>query len=95
MAKTKEELNGLKQEYEILKNKLKELTEDELGYVVGGKDDPGQKYMDCPFCKSKQPVSAGLPYKGLPTYVCNVCGGLMNTIGLPLDPSVYQTTENN
>ena len=36
MAKTQEELNELKNEYETLNNKLQELTEDELGYVTGG-----------------------------------------------------------
>ena len=36
MAKTKEELNQLKAEYETLNNKLKELTEDELLEVTGG-----------------------------------------------------------
>ena len=36
MAKTKEELNVLKNEYKILTTKLQELSEDELGYVVGG-----------------------------------------------------------
>ena len=36
MAKTKEELNQLKTEYETLNNKLKELTEDELREVTGG-----------------------------------------------------------
>ena len=36
MAKTKEELTKLKTEYETLSSKLKELTEDELGYVTGG-----------------------------------------------------------
>ena len=36
MAKTKEELNTLKVEYETLNNKLKELTEDELKKVIGG-----------------------------------------------------------
>ena len=36
MAKTKEELNQLKQEYETLTNKLKELSEDELMIVTGG-----------------------------------------------------------
>ena len=36
MAKTKEELTKLKTEYETLTNKLKELSEDELGYVTGG-----------------------------------------------------------
>ena len=30
MAKTQEELNTLKTEYETLNNKLKELTDDEL-----------------------------------------------------------------
>ena len=34
--KTQEELNQLKVEYETLNNKLKELSEDELGYVTGG-----------------------------------------------------------
>ena len=36
MPKTKEELNELRQEYESLTNKLKELTEDELEKVTGG-----------------------------------------------------------
>ena len=36
MTKTQEELNTLKVEYEILNNKLKELTEDELNEVTGG-----------------------------------------------------------
>ena len=36
MAKTQEELSTLKQEYVMLTTKLKELTENELGYVVGG-----------------------------------------------------------
>ena len=35
MAKTKEELQQLKQEYESLNNKLKELNEDELKLVTG------------------------------------------------------------
>ena len=36
MAKTQEELNELKNEYETLNNKLQELTEDELMQVAGG-----------------------------------------------------------
>ena len=36
MAKTQEELNTLKVEYETLNNKLKELTEEELNIVTGG-----------------------------------------------------------
>ena len=36
MAKTKEELNELKIEYESLNEKLKELSDDELKQVTGG-----------------------------------------------------------
>ena len=36
MSKTQEELKELKNEYETLNNKLKELTEDELNIIVGG-----------------------------------------------------------
>lgn len=36
MSKTKEELITLKQEYETLNTKLKELSEDELNYITGG-----------------------------------------------------------
>ena len=36
MAKTKEELSTLKQEYETLTNKLKELNDDELMQITGG-----------------------------------------------------------
>lgn len=38
MPKTKEELTQLKKEYEALNNKLKDLTEEELKLVVGGRD---------------------------------------------------------
>lgn len=36
MTKTKEELLALKEEYESLNKKLKELTEDELQEICGG-----------------------------------------------------------
>ena len=36
MAKTKEELNILKTEYETLTSKLKELNDDELMQITGG-----------------------------------------------------------
>ena len=39
MSKTQEELNQLKNEYESLTNKLKELTEEELIIVAGGDND--------------------------------------------------------
>ena len=41
MTKTIEELNKLKNEYESLSSKLKELNEDELKQVIGGNDIPG------------------------------------------------------
>lgn len=37
MAKTQEELNQLKNEYKTLSNKLKELSEEELKEITGGK----------------------------------------------------------
>lgn len=36
MAKTNEELNQLKKDYEELNNKLKSLSEEELKYVAAG-----------------------------------------------------------
>lgn len=36
MAKTKEELEQIKKEYEEFNNKLKELSEEELKQVTGG-----------------------------------------------------------
>ena len=36
MAKTEKELTALKQQYENLTAKLRELSEDELSYVSGG-----------------------------------------------------------
>ena len=66
MDKTKEELNTLKQEYEALNNKLKELTEDELSIVTGGNNlfVPGYKGILCPitlpFGKDGVPTKAGM-----------------------------------
>lgn len=36
MTKTKEELEALKKDYKDLSVKLKELTDEELKYVIGG-----------------------------------------------------------
>ena len=49
MAKTIEELNELKQEYESLATKLQELTEDELKQVTGGYPDPLGEYLTFDF----------------------------------------------
>ena len=59
MAKTQEELNTLKVEYETLNNKLKELSEDELKDVIGGThfdspvgcDMPVYPDDSCPECE--------------------------------------------
>ena len=40
MAKSKEELNKIKEEVETVSKKLHELTDEELDQVVGGRD-PG------------------------------------------------------
>ena len=42
MAKTRKELNTLKNEYETLANKLNELTADEIKEVIGGAHGPIQ-----------------------------------------------------
>lgn len=42
MAKTKEELNALKEEFETLNKKFAELTEEELAQVTGGHILPTQ-----------------------------------------------------
>ena len=42
--KTAEELTALKNEVEVLNQKLKELTEEELALVSGGVDLPGDKH---------------------------------------------------
>ena len=39
MPKTKEELNILKNKYETVAYKLKELNNEELGYVTGGNEN--------------------------------------------------------
>ena len=39
MAKTQDEINTLKQEYENITTKLKELSEDELNMITGGGSD--------------------------------------------------------
>ena len=48
MAKTKEELQELKQEYMALTNKLKQLSEEELQEIAGGEMphiNPDEKYV--------------------------------------------------
>ena len=51
MAKTKEELNALKEEVETLNKKLAELTEEELKQVTGG--DSWEEVKVCRKCGSQ------------------------------------------
>ena len=61
MPKTQEELSTLKQEYESLNNKLKELIGEELKQVIGGAHfinggdelEYGVGYEQCPKCGNK------------------------------------------
>lgn len=57
MIKTKEELTQLKNEYESLTSKLKELTEDDLKNVLGGKAANNDQLL-CPRCK--EPIGTTL-----------------------------------
>ena len=57
--RTKEELNAIKTEVEALKNKLAELTEEELAEVVGGTVN-----FNKTFTKSITLISAGIFGKG-------------------------------
>ena len=43
--KTKEELNVLKEEYETLRSKLSELSEEELRLVTGGIDQRDEQIL--------------------------------------------------
>lgn len=45
MAKTPEELNQLKTEYQTLTTKLQELTEEELNMVIGGHESTANLYF--------------------------------------------------
>ncbi len=49
MAKTKEELNALKEEVEAVSKKLRELTVEELEQVSGGTANQGET-LPCPQC---------------------------------------------
>ena len=53
--KTKEELNALKEEVEVLNKKLRELTEDELKQVTGGVND----ISGCVFTGNSRVASGG------------------------------------
>ena len=87
--KSKEELNALKEEVEILNKKLHELTDEELAQVTGG--GPGSNFgfgrFNCPFCNIWHDVYSPGPFiNNRLTYVCETCGGLLDAGGLPLKP---------
>lgn len=64
MAKTKEELNVLKNEYETLTTKLNELNEDELKQVCGGSETIWDIAVKL---KEKFNISSGHGRNGKPT----------------------------
>ena len=79
MAKTQEELNALKQEYETVTNKLQELTENELSEVTGGSFDTNA-LMKCLQYANYHYVKAKVnPYVGrwgkVDHYSPIICGG--------------------
>ena len=65
MAKTQEELNQLKVEYETLNNKLKELSDDELKLVTGGSDNKEVGYNQYPCSNFSERYSGD--------YICGNC----------------------
>ena len=78
--KTEEELKTLKEEYEALNNKLKDLTEDELNEVIGGNKTPEQdsmKYSRCPIYVSAHHDRCYLTSRVQETiesqYSCSIC----------------------
>ena len=68
--KTKEELNALKEEIDIVNRKLSELTAEELKQVTGG--EGAVTLCWCPECGGllKQLTDFIDPY---PVYMCTVC----------------------
>ena len=70
MAKTKEELDALKEKLKDLKGELKELSEEELKAITGGDDETDCKKVTCPRCGSDDVYFDYLEY----LYVCNKCG---------------------
>lgn len=66
MAKTKEELNNIKQELQTLATKLQELTENELKVVTGGINEltfVGQKQSANNTDSTNKFAAQGLEYK--------------------------------
>ena len=59
MAKSNEELNQLKEEYDELNNKLKELNKDELKGVVGGELLADGGHFSWPGQNEKETVIGG------------------------------------
>ena len=61
MAKTKEELNQLKIEYEALNKKLNELTDKELAQVSGGQSESTSVTPSVPPDQGSEPVADSAP----------------------------------
>ena len=70
MAKTKEELDALKERIKTLKSEVKELSEEELKAIAGGDDETDCGKPSCPKCGSSN-VTADYDFY---VYRCNNCG---------------------
>ena len=70
MAKTKEELDALKEKVKELKGELKELSEEELKAIAGGDNETDCQKMHCPQCGS-----GNVYYDSIRMwYICRDCG---------------------
>ena len=72
MPKTPEELETVKNKISVLKEEIRELSEDELKYIAGGDDETDCGGPKCQKCGSKN-VSQ-LSKDGSVIFHCNNCG---------------------
>ena len=86
--KTQEELNELKQEYESLTTKLKELTEDELIAVTGGSYSPPTPKLLEMYCVNCGDVIYTFPDNQVPRRpeVCTKCSARYSFQIREIDP---------
>ena len=91
MAKTQEELNQLKVEYETLTKKLKELSDSELKMVTGGLPYSSGDEMLCSIYLGTQGIYTECPseYKGTLSQ-CEYCH-LNNQLSGQEDPNPTKT----
>ena len=72
MAKSKEELDALKERVKALRGELKELSDEELKTVAGGDDETDCKKLTCPKCGSTSITYRMEPERMI--LICRDCG---------------------